>query len=168
VSRVAFALLLRLVALGAVAGAEDEEQLLETPPPQGIPERLQDLEREWADDVGAKDPDAEPPPEPSPVDEAHEAPRGTDEAPASEPPPPGPADESVPPKKSSPLLPSPIGRTTPERPNVRGMPPVQPSPIGRTTPERPNVRGMPPSPLREGTAEAPARAPARPATTAVE
>ena len=129
------ALVLVLLAFGTIVRAEDDEQILETPPAQGIPERMQELEHEWAEDVGTKDTDVEPP-EPTPMDEAHEAARGAEaehetDAPATSPHP----DEAAAPKKPSPLD-SPLRRTTPERPTVRGTPPSQPK-EGAGTPEAP-------------------------------
>jgi hypothetical protein len=147
VSRIVLAAL--LLAVASMARAEDDEQLLETPPAQGMPERLQELEREWADDIGTKDAGADADaerPEPAPLDEAHEAAQGT-ESPEPEPSPPPHAEEPPAPRKSSPVLESPIRRATPERPVVRGTPPPAP---------------------KEGETEAPAKAPAHRATTPEE
>ena len=121
------ALALMLLAVGTIVRAEDDEQLLETPPAQGIPERMQELEREWAEDVGTKETDVETP-EPTPMDEAHEAARGAEaehETEIDTPPVPPHHDDVPAPKKSSGLE-SPLRRATPERPTVRGTPPPQP------------------------------------------
>jgi len=70
------AVLLLGLALVAVARAEDDDGVLDVHPlGEPIPERLQTLEREWADDVGPKEPvedpanAAEEPREPSPFEE---------------------------------------------------------------------------------------------------
>jgi hypothetical protein len=120
-------LVVLLLAIAAVARAEDEEQLLETPPAQGIPERMQELQKEWSEDVGTKDEDVELP-EPAPLDEAHDAARGAEDDEPERPQvvtPPRPAEEPPPAKKSS-SLESPIRRVVPERPTVRGTPPPAP------------------------------------------
>jgi hypothetical protein len=63
--RLAVALLIGLLAAGARA-ADEDDQILETKPlGSAIPERLRDLEREWEDDVGSREPreeDLEAPP----------------------------------------------------------------------------------------------------------
>jgi hypothetical protein len=124
-----------LVAGATARAADDDEHLLETPPPQGIPERMEELEREWAEDVGEKQTDVEVP-EPAPLDEAHDAARGADEAPDPDVPTTVPQPEAPPaPKKSTTLE----------------------SPLQHAKPERPTVRGMPPAPPKEGAAEAPAK-----------
>jgi hypothetical protein len=70
------AVLLLGLALVAVVRAEDDDGVLDAHPlGEPIPERLQTLEREWADDVGPKEPvedpanAAEEPREPSPFEE---------------------------------------------------------------------------------------------------
>ena len=77
--RVAFVVL--VLGLSVVVGAQEDEGLLDTPSHGGgIPERLEALEREWAEDVGTKDPvdeptdapDAEDAVEPAPEHEEHE------------------------------------------------------------------------------------------------
>jgi hypothetical protein len=58
------AILLLLLALAVAARAEDDDGTLDQAPlGPGIPERMQELEKEWADDVGA-DPSDEPKAEP--------------------------------------------------------------------------------------------------------
>jgi hypothetical protein len=58
------AILLLLLLLAAAARAEDDDGTLDQPPlGPGIPERMQELEKDWADDVG-KDPSDEPKAEP--------------------------------------------------------------------------------------------------------
>ena len=71
-----FALLVLLLVLSP-AWAQDDEGLLDTPAlGEGIPERMQELEREWAEDTGVKEPVDERPDEPDavaePADAAHE------------------------------------------------------------------------------------------------
>jgi hypothetical protein len=53
---------LTLLLMLSAAHAQDDDSLLETPPlGEGIPERVQELEREWAEDVGVKEPVDDPP-----------------------------------------------------------------------------------------------------------
>src|SRR5262245_17814988 len=55
---VRLALLVLLLVCVSVARADDDDETIgRAPPGGGIPERLQELEREWADDVGSKEPD---------------------------------------------------------------------------------------------------------------
>ncbi len=55
------AVIVLALVLAAVARADDDDGLLDTPPlGEPIPERLQALEKEWAEDVGTKDPTADP------------------------------------------------------------------------------------------------------------
>jgi hypothetical protein len=143
VPRLVLAVLLLLVAT-AWAG-EDDERLLETPPAQGMPERMQELEREWAEDVGTKDPDVEPA-EPEPLDEAHDAARGAEEAPDPDVPTLPQPDEPPVAKKRSPVLESPIQRTTPEPPTVRGTPPPVPKEGAAETPAKPAASRPPTNP----------------------
>jgi hypothetical protein len=57
--RLAVALLIVLLAAGARA-ADEDDQVLETKPlGNAIPERMRDLEREWEDDVGSREPPEE-------------------------------------------------------------------------------------------------------------
>ena len=79
------------LALVAVARAEDDDGVLDTHPlGEPIPERLQALEREWAEDVGTKEPvedpanAAEEPKEPSPFEDDAEV-EAKPHAPADEP-----------------------------------------------------------------------------------
>ena len=54
---VRLALLLVILLAVPMARADDEDGVLETPPlGQAIPERVEELEREWADDVGLQEP----------------------------------------------------------------------------------------------------------------
>lgn len=77
------ALLLSLVALGH---AEDDDTVLDTPPlGDSIPARIEGLEREWADDVGIKDPVEEPTDEPDAVREPGEAAHDDEPEPAKAP-----------------------------------------------------------------------------------
>jgi hypothetical protein len=112
------------VAIGAPALADDDD-VLETPPPsEGIKERVEALEREWAEDVGGiKDPDEEVP-EPAPLDDAHDAARGVEPDPSDAPETPkGPVPSDEPPPRKAPTpLESPLQRPTPVRPVVRGVP----------------------------------------------
>jgi len=58
------ALLVLLLFLAVAARAQDDDGTLDQPSlGPGIPERMEELEKEWADDVG-KDPSAEPKAEP--------------------------------------------------------------------------------------------------------
>jgi hypothetical protein len=61
--RVALLVLLMLLAVAARAQDDDDGTLDQPSLGPGIPERMQELEKEWADDVG-KDPSDEPKPEP--------------------------------------------------------------------------------------------------------
>ena len=136
------AVLLALVlALRGAARAEDDDGLLDTRPlGQAIPERLQTLEREWADDVGTKEPvdatddAAEEPHEPEPFEDD-----------AEPPPKPHPsAEEPVPVKPKSAL---PERPAAPARRGVSLEHPGGPAPKGDgSTPEKP---GPPPTRLED-------------------
>jgi hypothetical protein len=96
-----------VLALGGGArGQDDDNAGLETARPDGIPERLQALEREWHEEVGTKDPtdptekpDADEVPELAPAED-----RDHPEEAEVKPTPP----EDVPPKKAPALLQSPL------------------------------------------------------------
>ncbi len=88
---------LLLLAVCAGVRADDDEELLETPKHEGLPERLQALEREWAEDVGSKEPAEEAEDEPEavvphdvvpPLDDAAEEPAPAKSAPQEHVPPP--------------------------------------------------------------------------------
>ena len=82
-------IVLFVLTLCAAARAEDDDGLLDLRPPgEAIPERLQRLEREWADDVETQEP-AEPPSDT--VEEPHEPSPFEDDA--VEVPPPHPVAE---------------------------------------------------------------------------
>ncbi len=134
-----------LLATGARVRAEDDDEMLETPAVPSISDRMQDLEREWSEDVGTKDTEKDADVEPAPLDEAHDAARGVDEAP----------------DVGAPAAAQPA---SPKRPSSSAA--LQ-SPIRRTAPERAAVRDATPPATKDGAA-APARPPASAATSSEE
>ncbi len=88
------------LVLAAVAHAQDDDAVLETPPlGEPLPERMQTLEKEWDDDVGTKDHAVEPA---EPADEADPFERNAapdDGQPVEVKAPPAPAEPDAPPKR---------------------------------------------------------------------
>ena len=86
------ALLVLLLVL-STAHAQDDDGVLDTSPMgEGIPERIEQLEREWAEDVGVKAPVDEPEADaPEPSDPAHDDEPEPVKAPPVDEPRPGPA-----------------------------------------------------------------------------
>ena len=100
------ALLALVLALSTSARAQDDDAVLDTPHVgDGIPERVEQLEREWAEDVGTKDTaeEHEPDADAEPADAA-EAATGDDPEPVKTP----PAAEAPPPAKPRSALAKPL------------------------------------------------------------
>ena len=135
------AMLVLLLGLSVVVRAQDDDAVLDTPSHgDGIPERIEQLEREWAEDVGTKDPADEPVDAPD-ADEAVEG-AAEHEAEAAKP---APRVEEPPrPKPRSALgtaLPDPLGKRDSEgaKSDSAGTAPAQGTPSRAerraTTPE---------------------------------
>jgi hypothetical protein len=112
-----WAVLVLVLVLAAVAGAEDDDAVLETPSlGEPIPERMQTLEKEWDDDVGTNDH------APAPADETDPFERNA--APADEPyvedeaKPAPPTDEAPEPSKRASTLEQPLARDPPTKPTA--------------------------------------------------
>jgi hypothetical protein len=117
-----------VLMLHAIARAEDDDDggLLDTAPLGGIPERMQELEREWTDDVGTKDPTPVEPHDPDLADAQEELkiPDADHEEEAPPPPPAGPAEP--PPSAKRPVRtgdrPVPPAKDDEARDGARGKP----------------------------------------------
>jgi hypothetical protein len=95
-------MLVLLLGLSVIARAQDDE--LDTPRlGDGIPERVERLEREWAEDVGTKDPVDEPADAPDTDDAVEATPEHEPEAPK-----PAPRGEEPPPSKPRSALSNPL------------------------------------------------------------
>jgi hypothetical protein len=109
-------LVLVLVLVG-VAGAEDDDAVLETPSlGEPIPERMQTLEKEWDEDVGTNDHAVAPADEIDPFERnaaPADEPYVEDEA---KPAPPTPTDEAPEPPKRTSTLEQPLARDPPAKP----------------------------------------------------
>jgi hypothetical protein len=115
---VRFALLVLVLGLSP-AYAQEDEGLLDTPTlGEGIPERMQELEREWAEDTGVKEP-VDPPDDADAVAEPADPAHDDDAEPAKAP----AADEPEPEPPSSIRKPAPEGaRRAPLRDAAKGAP----------------------------------------------
>jgi outer membrane biosynthesis protein TonB len=112
-----WAVMVLVLVLVGVAGAEDDDAVLETPSlGEPIPERMQTLEKEWDEDVGTNDH------APAPADETDPFERNA--APADEPyvedeaKPAPPTDEPPEPPKRASTLEEPLARDPPEKPTA--------------------------------------------------
>jgi hypothetical protein len=112
-----WAVMVLVLVLVGVAGAEDDDALLETPPlGEPMPERMQTLEKEWDDDVGTKDHAVAPADETDPFER--------NAAPADEPyvedeaKPGPPTDEAPEPSKRASTLEQPLARDPPTKPTA--------------------------------------------------
>jgi hypothetical protein len=99
---------LALVLAASVRAEEDDDKLLETPKLDGIPERLEALEREWHEEVGTTDPagpaekpEVEETPEVAPPPEDPDHPEAAEVKPT-------PHEDEATPKKTSTVLESPL------------------------------------------------------------
>ena len=101
------AMLVLLLGIAVAARAQDDDAVLETPGHgDGIPERIEQLEREWAEDVGTKDPAEEPAEAPDAIEAGPEhEPEAAKPAPRTEEPPPSKPHSAL----SNPLS-DPLGR----------------------------------------------------------
>jgi hypothetical protein len=122
-----------VLMLCAIARAEDDEGVLDTPPLGGIPERMDVLEREWQEDVGTKDP-VEPAPETAAdADEKQEDGLAVPEFDEDELPAPRPVEELVPAKSAAPARPSAV--PAPREKSTADAPVAKPPARAPTTPD---------------------------------
>ena len=107
-------LMVLVLLLAAVARAEDDDAVLETPSlGDPIPERTQALEKEWDDDVGTKDHAPDPTDEPAPDPFERNATPAPDDEPEVEAKTPPPCGERPEPAKRASTLEEPLARDPP-------------------------------------------------------